>query len=133
MSCGCQSSPCSCDGSNPECPTPAITKCDRYIPGTKNVWVERGDTPNDVNALGVCMLDTMCEEQVIESLRRDEQAREDLLKVTSDPRLLELARTVPRLPVVETMDAEQAYLNRSNTAESIPFYAIFRGQPPFSQ
>jgi hypothetical protein len=97
------------------------------------VWVERGDSPNDVNALGICMLDTLCEAQVIDILQHDEKAREDLKLITSDPTLLGLAATVPRLPVVETMDAEQAFLNRSNTAESIPFYAIFRGQPPFSQ
>jgi hypothetical protein len=110
-----------------------ITKCDRFQPGMVNCWIDRGTTPNDVSALGVCMLDTMCDEQVINSLLRDDQARADLLKITSDPHLLELARTTPRLPVVETMDAEQAFLNRSNTPESIPFYAIFRGQPPFSQ
>jgi len=130
MSCGCQSSPCSCAG---ECPTPPTTKCDRYVPGSKNVWVERGNSPNDVNAPGVCMLDTMTEEQVIYSLERDEQARADLLQITSDPHLLELAKTIPRLPTVEQTDVEQAELNQPNNSGSIPFYSIFRGQPPFAQ
>ncbi len=95
--------------------------------------MERGDTPNDVNVPGICLLDTMSEDQVIYSLEHDEQARADLLTVTSDPHLLELANTIPRLPVVEEMDAEQALTNRTNEPASLPFYAIFRGQPPFAQ
>lgn len=131
MGCNCPTTPCTC-ASN-ECPTPPITKCDRYVPGTKNVWVERGNSANDVNAIGVCMLDTMCDAAIINSIERDDQARADLLKITSDPHLLELARTVPRLPTVELVDAEQAQLNQANNSGSIPFYSIFRGQPPFAQ
>ena len=130
MSCGCQVSPCSCAG---ECPTPPMTKCDRYVAGSQNCWVERGNSPNDVNAPGVCMLDTMNDEQIIYTLERDNQAREDLLKVTTDPHLLELAKTIPPLPVVEEADVEQALLNQPNNSGSIPFYSIFRGQPPFAQ
>jgi hypothetical protein len=131
MSCGCQQTPCSCPPA--ECPTPPTTKCDRYVPGSKNVWVERGDSPNDVNAPGVCMLDTMCDSQVIYVLERDEQAREDLLKITSDLHLLDLAKSVPRLPTVEEADVEQALLNQPHNSGSIPFYSLFRGQPPFAQ
>ena len=79
------------------------------------------------------MLDTMTDEQVIYSLERDEQARADLLQITTDPHLLELANTIPRLPVVEEADVEQALLNQPNNSGSIPFYSIFRGQPPFAQ
>jgi len=131
MSCGCQNTPCSC--ASAECPDASKSRCDKFVPGMKNVWIERGDSPNDVNALGVCMLDTMCDEQIIYVLERDEQARMDLLQITSDPHLLELARTVPRLPTVEQMDVEQAQLNQPNNSGSIPFYSIFRGQPPFAQ
>ena len=132
MSCACQQQPCS---GSPACSShqPAPTKCDRYVPGSKNVWVERGDSPNDVNAPGVCMLDTMSECQVIYVLERDPQARADLQTVTSDPRLLELAATVPSLPTVEQTDVEQALLNQPNNSGSIPLYSIFRGQPPFAQ
>jgi hypothetical protein len=97
------------------------------------MWVERGDTPNDVNAIGICLLDTMSDAQVIYTIEHDEAAREDLLRVTTDPRLIELATTVPRLPVVEEVDAEQAVNNRTNEPSAIPFYAVFRGQPPFAQ
>jgi hypothetical protein len=130
MSCTCQNTPCS---GPPVCPPARTTKCDRYVPGSKNVWVERGDSPNDVNCPGVCMLDTMTKEQVIYSLEHDQQARADLLAITSDPELLELANTVPQLPVPEQNDIEQALLNQPHNSGSIPLYSIFRGQPPFAQ
>lgn len=132
MSCGCQTTPCSC-ATLPECTASPMTRCNLYVPGMKNVWVERGCSPNDVNAIGVCMLDTMTDEQVIYSIERDEQARADLLKITTDPHLLELARTIPKLPTVEETDVEQAQFNQPHNSGSIPFYSIFRGQPPFAQ
>jgi len=112
---------------------PPTTKCDLYRPGMRNVWMERGDTPNDANLAGICMLDSMTDAQVIHTLELDEQAREDLLKITTDAHLLELAHTIPRLPTVEQNDVEQAQLNQPNNPNSIPLYAIFRGQPPFAQ
>lgn len=124
--CPCQRFPCVCE--------PRIrTQCDRYIPGTQNVWVEKGPNPEDQKCEGICLLDSMSEAQIIYSLERDEKARQDLLTVTSNPCLLHLARTVPRLPVVEETDAEQALINRPNEPAQNPFYAIFRGQPPFAQ
>lgn len=132
MSCGCQITPCACSPDS-ACPPASTTRCDRYVPGSQNVWVERGCSPNDVTAPGVCMLDTMTDSQIIHSLERDDVARADLLTVTSDPHLLELARTIPRLPTVEETDVEQALLNQSNNSGAIPFYALFRGQPPFAQ
>lgn len=128
----CQTDPCSCSTLEACQQTPA-TKCNLYVHGMENVWVERGCSPNDVDAPGVCMLDTMREQQVIYVLERDDKARADLLKVTTDPRLLELARTVPRLPTVELADAQQAQFNQPNNSGSIPFYAVFRGKPPFAQ
>jgi hypothetical protein len=136
MLCNCHVSPCNCTPST-AAPTAGRTtfktRCDRYTPGSENVWVERGSSPNDVTATGVCMLDSMTDAQIAYSLERDDQARADLLTVTSDPHLLELARTVPKLPKVEVTDAEQALLNQPNNVGSIPFYALFRGQPPFPQ
>ena len=131
MSCNCHQTPCQCpsepvDPIDPCTPKPC-TKCDREWYG--NVWVERGDP----SAVGICMLDTMTEEQVIHVLERDDKARADLLRVTSDPRLLELARIIPRLPETEEMDRDQTQGNRNSTPASTPFYALFRGQPPFAQ
>jgi hypothetical protein len=132
MSCNCNHTPCSCAELS-ECAPKKPTRCDRYVQGSKNVWVERGDSPNDITAPGVCMLDTMYDDQIIYVLERDQQARADLKTVTSDPHLLELADTVPELPKVEQNDMEQALLNQPHNSGSIPFYAIFRGQPPFPQ
>lgn len=130
MSCGCNVSPCACQTI---CPPLSTSKCNLFQPGMKNVWIERGDGPNDATALGVCMLDTLCEDQVIYILERDDVARADLLKITTDPTLVGLAKTIPRLPIVEETDVEQALINQPNNPASIPFYAIFRGQPPFAQ
>jgi hypothetical protein len=77
------------------------------------------------------MLDTLTRAQVVSILECDEIARADLRRVTSDPCLLVLADTVKRLPTEEESDREMRELNRS--ADSIPFYSVFRGQPPFAQ
>lgn len=134
MSCSCQKTPCICPPPRP------CTLCDRYQQGMTNVWVSKARSGTslvgpdaDENVPGICMLDTMTRAQVIYVLERDEKARADLLVVTSNRELLHLARTVPRLPVVEETDAEQALINRPNEPAQNPFYAIFRGQPPFAQ
>ncbi len=133
MACSCNKNPCLCPGTLPAgCGRPG-SKCDLYRPGDKNVWVERGTSSADVNAPGVCMLDTMTEAQVIYVIERDEKARADLLKVTSDTRLRELAQTIARLPTVQEDDKLQTDMNRNHASASNPFYALFRGQPPFAQ
>ncbi len=104
---------------------PWRTKCDRDT--TNNVWVERG-TPG---AIGICLLDTMRPDQVIYSLERDERARADLLRVTSDPQLLELAQTVERLPTMELSDAVQKDANREGPATNV-LYSVFHGIPPWN-
>lgn len=101
------------------------TKCDRDR--VNNVWLEGADE-NGVG--GVCLIDTMSEEQVVFVLQRDEVARADLKRITSDADLLNLADTVPRLQTVETDDQLQTQLNRHS--ETIPFYSQFRGQPPYN-
>lgn len=113
-----------CPGDGAGAGVPRRTMCNADT--TDNVWVERGDA----DAIGICLLDTMTEDQVIYSVQRNDRARADLLRVTTNPRLLEIARTVPRLPTVELADEEQKDINRPTTAASIPFYAIFQGRPP---
>ncbi len=116
---------------DPSCQPPrrvSTTKCNA---DTKdNVWVERGPNPGDELRIGICLLDTVSEDQVIYIVQHDQRARADLLRVTTDARMLEIARTVPRLPTVELADEEQKDINRATTAASIPFYAIFQGRPP---
>lgn len=111
---------------DPECPLPT-TKCDRDK--VNNVWVEGHDPEKGVP--GICLLDTMEEYQVINVLQRNERARQDLKRVTSDARLLELAEKIPRLSETNTDDDLQK--DHGNTTNAGPFYTVFRGQPPFSQ
>jgi len=108
--------------------TTATTCCDRDR--VNNVWVEGADE-NGVG--GICMLDTMTETQIVGILKVDERARQDLKRVTSNQDLLDLADTVVRLTTEEPDDRLQKQVNANNLPESIPFYALFRGQPPFSQ
>ena len=109
----------------PECPavSPGQTKCNRDR--VNNVWIEG---PDPATGEGVCLLDTMSECQVIYVLERDERARADLIRVTDDARLQELARIIRRLSTVETSDAEMKGQN-----SYCPFYSAFKGQPPFAQ
>lgn len=159
MSCGCNQSPCACSsGLNPSkfcrcqadpcncqqiaamcscnevpcicaCPPPPRprTFCDRDR--KNNVWIE-GVVDENGNG-GICMLDTMSRAQVISVIECDPVARADLKRVTSDPCLLELAEQVQPLPTEEPGDVLQKEMGRQ--ADSIPFYSVFRGQPPFAQ
>ncbi len=121
--CNCNTTPCVC------CPTTApCTYCD--LDRKNNVWVE-GAVDDNGNG-GVCMLDTMTESQIVGVLQCNERAREDLLKITSDPCLRQLAETVPRLSTEEPADQLQRQTNRHK--DSIPFYTVFRGTSfPFAQ
>lgn len=138
--CGCVN-PCNCPNryeSEPEQTLgdachPRRTKCDLYRQGDQNVWVERGSSSVDVDCPGVCMLDTMTDAQVIYVVERDQKAREDLVKVTSDPHLLQMAENIARLPTQQDDDRLQSDMNRNHAPASTPFYALFRGQPPFAQ
>lgn len=130
MACTCNSNPCGC--SPAACGKPC-TKCDLYKPGDKNVWIDRGCSSADVNAPGVCMLDTMTDAQIIYIIERDPKAREDLLKVTSDPHIRGLVASIAMLPTQQEDDKIQSDVNRNHSGNSIPFYALFRGQPPFAQ
>lgn len=114
-----------------ECPPKPCTLCDGDT--KNNVWVERAPGEANANRIGICLLNTMTEAQVIYVLERDEVARRDLFRVTTNPYLLNLARETPRLPTTEESDTTQTRLNRHNSPASIPFYGIFRGQPPFTQ
>lgn len=92
-----------------------------------NVWVEGYDPKNGVP--GICLLDTMEEYQVINSLHRSQRAKDDLVRVTSNEYLRNLAATTPLYPTTNEGDVLQKEVNQN----SIPFYTQFRGQPPFAQ
>jgi hypothetical protein len=67
--------------------------------------------------------------QVINSLQRSQRAKDDLLKVTSNAYLRNLANTTPLYPTANEGDTLQKEINQG----TIPFYTLFRGQPPFAQ
>ena len=120
-------SDCSCGLTPCECSQRPCTYCDRDR--KDNVWVEGVVDENGQG--GICMLDTMTEDQIVNVLQRNDRARADLLRVTSDPCLLSLAQNVQRLPTTEPMDQLQSEVNRSK--DSIPFYSVFQGRFPFAQ
>ena len=103
------------------CQTPTVTKCNRDR--RHNVWIE-GNVDPETGEGGICLLDTLTEEQVTETIERDERARADLLRVTDDPQLLHLAATVPRLPTGEASDAQMAHFRPPPP----PYYAQFKGR-----
>jgi len=115
---------CSSDDTTEEV-TARTTYCDRDR--ANNVWVEGADENGEG---GVCLLDTLSEEQVIYSLQRSERARVDLCRVTSDPYLINLAAKTPRLPTDRPGDQMQTEINRNS--ESIPFYTQFKGKMPWN-
>jgi len=108
-------------------PCAPSTRCDRDT--ANNVWVEHGVGPGDCLTPGVCLLDSMNDCDIIYVLERNERARADLLRVTSDPHLIDLANQVQRLPLGEEEDALMNMLNN----EPLPLYTHFHGQPPWNQ
>lgn len=84
-----------------------------------------GDTTNNHwFTEGVCILDTLSPRQVNYILEHNEVARADLLRVTTNPDLIDMANSVPRLPTTEE-DDELMKVQAKQTP--LPFYQIFRG------
>lgn len=95
-----------------------VTLCDRDI--ENNVWVE-GVVDVAKGHRGICLLDTMTQEQFIHVIQRTPKARLDLPKVTSNVELLELLARTPMLPTTtERVPPGTRY---------VPYYSQFRGQP----
>lgn len=77
-----------------------------------NYWVEGG----------VCILNHLEEDQVVYAIERNDLARKDLLRVTTNEYLHELAARVPRLPTT----SEEESLQKMNHG-ILPFYTVFNG------
>lgn len=106
--------------------TSGVTFCD--ADRANNVWVEGADANGNG---GVCLLDTMTRSQIENVLQRDDRARADLKKVTTNADLHDLADTVKRLETAYEGDKLQSQINRNS--ESLVMFTHFRGQPPFNQ
>lgn len=112
----------------PPQPCGPTSKCDRYDPG--NVWVEHGEGPFDCQTIGVCLLDTMSDDEIRYVIERNEAARQDLLAITTDDHILNIANTTPRLSEgdVEVGDELMRVFNK----DSMVMYTHFGGQPPWN-
>ncbi len=79
-----------------------------------NVWIENGK----------CTLDNLTFDQVWFILGKNPRAKRDLLRITSDPQLIELANNT-KLVVDELEDAKVP--ERLVNKNTIPFYTVLRG------
>jgi len=86
----------------------------------------QGDKSNNIYFQnGKCKLDEISWEELYLTLRKIPQAKADLMRITSDPILLQLARET-RLESDELED-DKAAADRINKDNTLPFYTIFRG------
>lgn len=118
-------------------PDPSQTgfeECDDETPSTlcdldveNNVWVE-GVVDLAGGKRGICTLDYLNRPQIVDILRRDPRAREDLPRVTSNPELRQLVVDTQLYPAKELSEDLQSRSARNPS--SFPFYSVFRGRPP---
>jgi hypothetical protein len=130
--CGCNVTPCACNSTgdsvtdaatHAQDPSHFQTLCDGDR--VNNVWVE-GARPD--GSLGICMLDTMEEHQIINVLQRDPKARTDLLRVTTNPYLRDMVERIPMMPGHNEGDKLQKEANQ----DTMVLYTVFRGVPPWN-
>jgi hypothetical protein len=85
-----------------------------------NIWFEiRPGRP------GRCILDELTYEQVWLVLLRNPNAKKDLLKITTDATLIQLANNVNL--EVDELDDDQKVENMINKQGTLPYYTLFRG------
>lgn len=73
---------------------------------------------------GKCKLDLMTYSQVYAVLTRTPQAKKDLLKITDDPILRDMAN---RTPVTESDWEDGARVEKRLNANTLPYYYVLRG------
>lgn len=95
-----------------------------------NKTLESLCTGNKVNNIwyqcGQCKLDNLTFEQVEFVLQRNPDAKKDLMRITSDPDLLELARDT-KLMADPLEDNKVPYDLINNPKTTLPYYTIMRG------
>ena len=100
-----------CDPCNPE---KKKSLCDGDC--SKNIWFVNGK----------CKLDGLTYDQVYFVLQKNPNAKSDLLRVTTDPNLLELAKR-SQLIADPIEDDNIPYKMINNPKNTLPFYTLFRG------
>lgn len=84
-----------------------------------------GDKQNNIWFVnGQCRLDQLSYEQVYRILEMNPRAKKDLLRITTDPTLIDLANTVKLMQPDSTDNDVAADLVNKNT---LPFYTQFKG------
>jgi len=108
--------------------------CDETKPSTlcdldveDNVWVE-GVVDLAAGKRGICTLDYLNRPQIVDILRHDPRAREDLPRVTSNLELRQLVVDTQLYPAKEP--SEELQSRSARNPASFPFYSVFRGRPP---
>jgi hypothetical protein len=101
------------------------TLCDLDV--ENNVWVE-GVVDLAAGKRGICTLDYLNRPQIVDILKHDPRAREDLPRVTSNPELRQLVRDTQLYPGKELSEDLQS--RSAKNPASFPFYSVFRGRPP---
>ena len=86
-----------------------------------------GDCKNNIWYVnGKCKLDQLTYDQVYYVLQHNRSAKKDLLRVTTDPALLQLAER-SRLTTDEIEDNRTPYKLVNNPARTLPFYTLYNG------
>jgi hypothetical protein len=95
-------------------------QCDGVVPSlcdgdtTNNYWFEGG----------VCILDQVSKGQVVDIIQHNPQARRDLAKVTS---CLEIHHLLEEVPLLTTIQEDDALQGEFNKGDCLPFYTVYRG------
>lgn len=124
MSCsGCGLETCGCVGEiNPDDdvnPGRGCTVCTGDV--TNNVWfVARAP-----GFAGRCILDELTFDQVAHVLSKNPRAKADLLRITTDPRLVRLANEAKLVETDQTADERFA---RKLNSDILPHYTVTRGK-----
>lgn len=102
-----------------------INMCDPCRQGVESLCT--GDIANNIwYQNGKCLLDNLRYEQVEFVLQRNPNAKPDLLRVTDDPTLLQIARE-SSLVISDIQDNLTPYRVINNPKQTLPFYYVFRG------
>jgi len=104
----------------------SINMCDPCNPDRVGTLCT-GDCTNNIWFVNKkCKLDQLTYDQVYFILQRNPNAKADLLRVTNDPHLLELARN-SQLIADQFQDNMTPYRVINNPARTLPFYTLFKG------
>lgn len=99
--------------------------CDPCRQGTETLCT--GDLTNNIwFQCGKCQLDLLRYEQVEFILQRNPNAKSDLLRITNDPVLIQIAMET-RMITDDIEDNLIPYRVINNPQQTLPFYYVFRG------